>query len=64
MRKRFKTVATGGTFDILHEGHYALLSRSFQLGERVIIGITSDKYALKERVAKQFFMGMIKERDN
>jgi pantetheine-phosphate adenylyltransferase len=49
MRKRFRLVATGGTFDILHEGHYALLSRSFQLGERVIIGITSDDYALKEK---------------
>src|SRR6185503_8942589 len=49
MRKRFKLVATGGTFDILHEGHYALLSRSFQLGERVIIGITSDDYAFKEK---------------
>src|SRR6476620_261297 len=49
MRKRFRLVATGGTFDILHEGHYALLSRCFQLGERVIIGITSDDYALKEK---------------
>lgn len=57
MRKRFKLVATGGTFDILHEGHYALLSRSFQLGERVIIGITSDDYALKEKCCQTILRG-------
>jgi pantetheine-phosphate adenylyltransferase len=57
MSKRFKLVATGGTFDILHEGHYALLSRSFQLGERVIIGITSDDYALKEKCCKTILHG-------
>ncbi len=49
MSKQFKLVATGGTFDILHKGHYALLSTSFELGERVIIGITSDDYAHKEK---------------
>ena len=57
MRKRFRLVATGGTFDILHEGHYALLSRSFQLGERVIIGITSDDYALKEKGCQTILHG-------
>jgi pantetheine-phosphate adenylyltransferase len=57
MRKRFRLVATGGTFDILHEGHYGLLSRSFQLGERVIIGITSDDYALKEKGCQTILHG-------
>ena len=57
MRKRFRLVATGGTFDIIHEGHYALLSRSFQLGERVIIGITSDDYALKEKGCQTILHG-------
>ena len=45
---RYKTVATGGTFDHIHKGHVALLSRSFEVGERVVIGVTSDAFALKE----------------
>lgn len=47
--KSFKLVATGGTFDILHEGHYAILSKSFQVGEHVIIGVTGDEFALKRK---------------
>jgi pantetheine-phosphate adenylyltransferase len=42
---RFKTVGLGGTFDELHKGHRALLMKAFEVGERVIIGISSDKFA-------------------
>src|SRR3990170_4096441 len=43
-------VAMGGTFDILHAGHEALLRRSFELGDNeVIIGITSDAMAKRTR---------------
>jgi pantetheine-phosphate adenylyltransferase len=46
----FDTVATGGTFDILHKGHYRLLSKAFEVGKKVIIGVSSDHYAtLKEK---------------
>jgi len=45
---KYKTVATGGTFDHLHRGHMALLSRSFEVGEAVVIGVTSDAFARKE----------------
>lgn len=45
---KFKVVATGGTFDHLHRGHIALLSTSFEQGERVLIGVTSDAFAAKE----------------
>lgn len=45
---KFRTVATGGTFDHVHRGHLALLSRSFDVGDRVVIGVTSDAFALKE----------------
>ena len=45
--RRFNTVATGGTFDHLHKGHAALLARSFNLGDTVIIGVTSDAFASK-----------------
>lgn len=45
---KYRTVATGGTFDHFHRGHLELLSRSFESGENVVIGVTSDAFALKE----------------
>jgi len=45
---KYKMVATGGTFDHLHRGHVALLTRSFEVGEVVVIGVTSDVFARKE----------------
>ena len=44
----YKTVATGGTFDRLHRGHEALLAKSFEVGEKVVIGLTSEAFALRE----------------
>lgn len=40
---KFKKVVVGGTFDFLHKGHKALLSKAFEVGEHVIIGLTSEK---------------------
>ncbi|MBU1102693.1 pantetheine-phosphate adenylyltransferase, partial [Patescibacteria group bacterium] len=39
-----KEVIVGGTFDLLHAGHKALLRKAFELGE-VSIGLVSDKMA-------------------
>lgn len=40
-------IAIGGTFDPLHDGHKALLRRSYELGSDVVIGLTSDDLARK-----------------
>ena len=42
---KYSLVATGGTFDILHKGHIALLSASFEISDKVIIGLTGDDLA-------------------
>jgi pantetheine-phosphate adenylyltransferase len=50
---KFDLVATGGTFDEIHIGHIALLSKAFELGKRVIIGVTSDDFAEKTKGEKK-----------
>ena len=39
----------GGTFDILHAGHKALLQRALEVGDIVLIGLTTDARASKSR---------------
>ncbi|MGC9308148.1 MAG: pantetheine-phosphate adenylyltransferase [Thermoplasmatota archaeon] len=38
-------VCLGGTFSIIHAGHEALLRRACQLGDQVVVGLTSDEMA-------------------
>jgi pantetheine-phosphate adenylyltransferase len=47
--KKFKAVAVGGTFDEFHKGHRALLMKAFEVGERVLIGLSSDEFARELR---------------
>ena len=47
--KRFKAVAVGGTFDQFHKGHLALLMKAFEVGEHVLIGLSSDEFARELR---------------
>jgi len=42
--KKFRVVAVGGTFDEFHKGHRALLSKAFEVGERVLIGLCTDEF--------------------
>ncbi|MGC8569245.1 MAG: phosphopantetheine adenylyltransferase [Nitrososphaeria archaeon] len=37
-------VAVGGTFEALHAGHLKLLSKAIELGDEIIIGVTSDRF--------------------
>ena len=39
----------GGTFDILHVGHKALLQKALEVGDIVLIGLTTDARASKNR---------------
>lgn len=39
-----KTVLTYGTFDLFHIGHLRLLQRASKLGDRLIVGVSSDQF--------------------
>ncbi len=45
---RYAKVATGGTFDDFHAGHKRLLEKSFESGDFVVIGLTSDEFAQRQ----------------
>ena len=44
MENRMVKVITYGTFDLFHEGHYKLLKRARQLGDYLIVGVTTEEY--------------------
>ena len=41
-----RTVITYGTFDIFHAGHLNILRRARELGDRLVVGVSTDEFNL------------------
>ena len=50
-----KRVITYGTFDLLHYGHINLLRRAHQLGDYLIVGLSTDEFNWNEKQKKCYF---------
>jgi pantetheine-phosphate adenylyltransferase len=46
---KFHVVALAGTFDLLHKGHKVFLTRAFEEGQKVIIGLMTDGFVKKKQ---------------
>jgi len=50
-----KRVITYGTFDLLHYGHINLLRRAKQLGDYLIVCLSTDEFNTREKNKKTYF---------
>ena len=50
-----KRVITYGTFDLLHYGHIRLLQRAKNLGDYLIVALSTDEFNLNEKNKKSYF---------
>ena len=50
-----KRVITYGTFDLLHYGHINLLQRAKQLGDYLVVALSTDEFNWKEKNNKCYF---------
>jgi glycerol-3-phosphate cytidylyltransferase len=49
------TVITFGTFDVLHVGHLRILRRSRELGDRLVVGVSSDALNMSKKARQAVF---------
>ena len=42
-------IITFGTFDLLHIGHIKILERAKSLGDKLIVGISTDKFSFEKK---------------
>lgn len=50
-----KRVITYGTFDLLHYGHINLLRRAKEMGDYLIVGLSTDEFNWNEKHKKCYF---------
>ena len=50
-----KRVITYGTFDLLHYGHINLLRRAKELGDYLVVGLSTDEFNWNEKQKKCYF---------
>ncbi len=50
-----KRVITYGTYDLLHYGHINLLKRARELGDYLIVALSTDEFNWKEKNKKCYF---------
>lgn len=53
MAHKYKLVGVSGTFDKLHIGHKAILSKAFEVSERVMIGLTTSRMVQNKELAEK-----------
>lgn len=49
------TVITFGTFDVLHVGHLRILQRASELGDRLVVGVSSDALNVSKKGREPVF---------
>lgn len=50
-----KRIITYGIFDLLHYGHINLLKRAKELGDYLVVGLSTDEFNLNEKNKKCYF---------